>query len=59
MVFLSQDDTKAQLAQDAVTAKLIEQGLQIAGWREVPVEPEAACGQEALRLLPKIGRAHV
>ncbi len=59
MVFLSQDDNKAQLAQDAVTAKLIEQGLQVAGWREVPVEPEVACGQEALRLLPKMRHVFV
>src|SRR5690606_24321288 len=42
-----------------VTAKLIEQGLQVAGWREVPVDAETACGDEALRLLPKMRHVFV
>src|SRR5690554_3725041 len=59
MVFLSQDNNKAQLAQDTVTEKLGEQGLQVLGWREVPVDAEAACGQQALRLLPQMRQVFV
>lgn len=59
MVFLSQDAVKAQQAQDTVSEKLQEQGLQVAGWREVPVDAETACGQQALRLLPQIRQVFV
>lgn len=59
MVFLSQDAVKAQQAQDTVSEKLREQGLQVAGWREVPVDAETACGQQALRLLPQIRQVFV
>lgn len=59
MVFLSQDENKAQSAQEAVTEKLIKQGMQVLGWREVPVDAATACGQEALRLLPKMRQVFV
>jgi glutamate synthase (NADPH/NADH) large chain len=52
MVFLSQDNDKAQQNQDVVTAKLTEQGLEVLGWRDVPVDAESACGKTALDLLP-------
>lgn len=52
VVFLSTDSAKAQTAQTLVQQKLIEQGLEVAGWRDVPVDPKSACGEEAMRSLP-------
>ena len=52
MVFLSQDATKAETNQAIVTQQLTGQGLEVLGWRDVPVDAEAACGETALALLP-------
>ncbi|MDH5358263.1 MAG: glutamate synthase large subunit [Gammaproteobacteria bacterium] len=52
MVFLSQDRAKAATNQDIVTQKLTGQGLEVLGWRDVPVDAGTACGEEALRSLP-------
>ena len=52
MVFLSQDDAKATVNQTIVSEQLTKQGLEVLGWRDVPVDAEAACGETALALLP-------
>jgi len=52
MVFLSQDAVKAETNQAIVTQRLTDQGLEVLGWRDVPVDPETACGETALALLP-------
>lgn len=52
MVFLSQDAVKAETNQAIVTQQLAAQGLEVLGWRDVPVDAEAACGKTALALLP-------
>lgn len=52
VVFLSTEPAKAETAQTVVQQKLIEQGLEVAGWRDVPVDPQSACGEEAMRSLP-------
>jgi glutamate synthase (NADPH/NADH) large chain len=52
MVFLSQDPVKADANQAIVTQQLTAQGLGVLGWRDVPVNAEAACGETALALLP-------
>ncbi|MBE9532978.1 MAG: glutamate synthase large subunit, partial [Proteobacteria bacterium] len=52
MVFLSQDDAKASANQTVVTEQLTAQGLEVLGWRDVPVDADAACGETALALLP-------
>ena len=52
MVFLSQDDDKANANQAVVSEQLTQQGLEVLGWRDVPVDAEAACGETALALLP-------
>ena len=52
MVFLSQDAAKATRNQEIVTEKLESQGLDVVGWRDVPVDAETACGETALALLP-------
>jgi glutamate synthase (NADPH/NADH) large chain len=52
MVFLSQDEAQAANNQNTVTEKLQSQGLEVLGWRDVPLDAESACGAEALRLIP-------
>ncbi len=53
MVFLNTDDRLATAARDTLTGELQKEGLEVLGWRAVPVNPEA-CGEEALRTLPTI-----
>ncbi|MDX1573610.1 MAG: glutamate synthase large subunit [Methylophaga sp.] len=52
VVFLSTDKSKAKSAQQVVNEKLANQSLQVVGWRDVPVDPKSACGEEAMRSLP-------
>ncbi|KKM66446.1 hypothetical protein LCGC14_1481060, partial [marine sediment metagenome] len=52
MVFLSTDEAKAKTAQDAVEKGIVKQGLELVGWRDVPVDAQAACGAQALESLP-------
>ncbi len=52
MVFLSREQGHAQQHQEIVTKKIRAQGLEVLGWREVPINAQEACGLEALRLLP-------
>jgi len=58
MVFLNPDETKATAARQKLEAELKAEGLHPAGWRTVPVNPEA-CGEEALRTLPTIEQIFV
>ncbi len=59
MVFLSQDQKQADANQAIVTAQLVAQKLDVQGWRDVPVDPEAACGEQALGSLPIIRQVFV
>jgi len=52
MVFLSQDMAQATANQARVTKELTAQGLDVQGWRDVPVDPDTACGEQAMRSLP-------
>ncbi|WP_421622100.1 glutamate synthase large subunit [Alkalilimnicola ehrlichii] len=52
-VFLGRDDASAARARQSLEDTLAKQGLEPAGWREVPVDTEA-CGEEALSSLPRI-----
>ncbi|MCW9013814.1 MAG: glutamate synthase large subunit [Gammaproteobacteria bacterium] len=53
LVFLNTDAALADAAKKELASQLSLLGLHIAGWREVPVNPEA-CGEESLRTLPDI-----
>ena len=53
MVFLNQEEHLAKAAQAELEQQLTELGLAIAGWRSVPINPDA-CGEESLRTLPRI-----
>ncbi|MGV6818238.1 MAG: glutamate synthase large subunit [Thiotrichales bacterium] len=52
MVFLSQDEQLAQAAVSTLESLVDDQGLITAGWREVPVDPEAL-GEQAKASLPQ------
>lgn len=53
MVFLNKDESLADKARKELENQLALLGLQVAGWRVVPVNPEA-CGEESLASLPQI-----
>jgi len=57
-VFLSQDTKLAATARDAIETAVAEVGLEIAGWRVVPIDP-SACGEQALQTLPQIEQVFV
>ena len=58
LIFLNRDPALAQVARAAVEAQLKRQGLEVAGWRIVPVNPQA-CGTQALKTLPHIEQVFV
>jgi glutamate synthase (NADPH/NADH) large chain len=58
MLFLNRDEERAQAARWRLKFELAAQGLTVAGWRAVPVEP-SACGPRALESLPRIEQVFV
>ena len=58
LVFLNQDEALAQIAMQQLEQQLEREGLQVAGWRLLPTDPEA-CGLEALKTLPVIQQIFV
>ncbi|HNP62900.1 MAG TPA: glutamate synthase large subunit [Woeseiaceae bacterium] len=57
-VFLSQQESVAAGARESINAAIIETGLEVAGWRKVPLDPEA-CGEQARMTLPRIEQVFV
>ncbi len=57
-VFLPQDPDAAAAERGAIDAAIAETGLEVAGWREVPVD-STACGEQALATLPRIEQVFV
>ncbi len=57
-VFLPRDEATADRSRTTITTAIGELGLEVAGWREVPVDP-SACGQQALATLPRIEQVFV
>lgn len=53
MVFLNQDPALSDRARRQLNRELEEEGLEVLGWRNVPVDTDA-CGDEALATLPCI-----
>src|SRR5438270_8139073 len=53
LVFHSRDALQAEQARLALARELARQGLEVAGWRAVPVDA-GGCGAEALKSLPLI-----
>ncbi len=58
MVFLDPDEAVAAHARGVLESFLVQGGLEVAGWRCVPTDP-AACGEQALKTLPKIEQIFV
>ncbi|HEY1492725.1 MAG TPA: hypothetical protein VGF35_08850, partial [Steroidobacteraceae bacterium] len=58
LVFLSPEPERAAAARATLAAQLSRQGLELAGWRAMPLGPEA-CGAQALRSLPRIEQLFV
>src|SRR5580700_11954304 len=58
LVFLSRDKAKAQCARETLTEQLRIEKLEVAGFRILPVDPDA-CGPEALKTLPLIEQVFV
>jgi glutamate synthase (NADPH) large chain len=52
-VFLSQDAARADAAREAMNHVVQANGLDVVGWREVPVDA-SVCGEIALSSLPRI-----
>ena len=57
-VFLSRDKAASDAARNIITQAIGEFGLEVAGWREVPVDA-SACGEQALATLPRIEQVFV
>lgn len=57
-LMLSQDPILAQRARDVVSAELESEGLNVAGWREVPVD-DSCLGPIALESLPSFYQVFV
>ncbi len=58
IAFLSRYEDAAERAKAALGAQLKREGLNVAGWRVLPIDP-AACGEEALRTLPRLEQVFV
>ncbi|MCY7418769.1 MAG: glutamate synthase large subunit [Chloroflexi bacterium] len=58
MLFLPQDATAATAARSLLTEAVEMEGLSMAGWRSVPVDPEAL-GRDARASLPTVEQAVV
>ncbi|WP_148861711.1 glutamate synthase large subunit [Marinobacter fonticola] len=58
MIFLDQDEKKAERGRKTLEKHLVEQGLEVAGWREVPTESDCL-GPMALDCLPRIEQVFV
>jgi glutamate synthase (NADPH/NADH) large chain len=58
LIFLNPDPALAAVARSALESELQHQELELAGWRTVPVNPEA-CGAQALKTLPHIEQVFV
>ena len=57
-VFLNQDESIATKVQKEIERAIEASGLEFAGWRDVPVNPEV-CGERALASLPRIVQVFV
>ncbi|MDX1397722.1 MAG: glutamate synthase large subunit, partial [Oceanospirillum sp.] len=58
MVFLSQDQAKAENARSVLTNEITAQGLSVVGWRQVPIDT-SVCGPMALDCLPQFEQVFV
>jgi glutamate synthase (NADPH/NADH) large chain len=58
LVFLHPEPARAAAARRTLLVQLEREGLKVAGWRQVPTNPDA-CGDEALKSLPHVEQIFV
>ncbi len=58
MIFLSPHASETEISKNIVEQKIAAQGLNFAGWREVPTDA-SACGEESLKSQPAIYQAYI
>jgi glutamate synthase (NADPH/NADH) large chain len=58
MVFLPQDQARAQKGRQALEQQIHAQGLEVLGWRVVPTDP-SVCGEIALACMPQFEQIFV
>jgi glutamate synthase (NADPH/NADH) large chain len=58
LVFVSPFEGETEISQAVIAEKIGAQGLEVAGWREMPID-STACGEEALTSLPAIYHVYV
>jgi len=57
-IFLGEDKKRAAAVRAVINAAIGEIGLEVSGWREVPIDP-SVCGEQALQTLPRIEQVFV
>ena len=57
-VFFSEDPATRDQARATISGAIGELGVEVVGWREVPIDP-SACGEQALATLPHIEQVFV
>ncbi|UYP30025.1 glutamate synthase large subunit [Pseudomonas sp. Z8(2022)] len=58
MVFFNQDSAKAEAARENMNREILAAGLQLVGWRKVPIDT-SVLGQLALERLPQIEQVFI
>ena len=58
MVFLPQDPDERKTCEDILEQTVIDEGQQVLGWRDVPVDPDAI-GDDARAVMPRIRQLFV
>lgn len=58
MVFLNQDETKADAARENMNREILAAGLDLIGWRQVPIDP-SVLGTLARDRLPRIEQVFI
>ena len=58
MVFLNHDPALAEAARTGLREELEREGLHVAGWRVVPINPEA-CGEQSRQTAPRVEQVFV
>ncbi|SHE62606.1 glutamate synthase (NADPH) large subunit [Modicisalibacter ilicicola DSM 19980] len=58
VVFFPDDDQREARARETLEGELVERGLTVHGWRDVPTDP-SVCGPMALECLPRIRQIFV
>ncbi|PZP23274.1 glutamate synthase large subunit [Pseudomonas kuykendallii] len=58
MVFFNQDPARAEAARENMNREILAAGLQLVGWRKVPIDP-SVLGRLALERLPQIEQVFI